>query len=251
MDAQALAFLDQTPPEILDAIAHVKAPPQASLATPHAFLTTSGMTYWVKAQSQFGLETELIAGRLAARMNAGPASAIVRVAPQALPADGSAAHLRGVVVGTVDIPGAINNRELALLGISVLDPAVIDPFQRAVVVTFQTWIGLDDLQVLIDMTSGRIASHDHGGCFGDVSTSGVPALALLDLPGLDRAHGSYAGHVAAAVARVESISDDELLESVARVPNAPGWNVDAVRRLQIAEWLAHRRDRIAKAMKTW
>lgn len=251
MDAQALAILDLRAPATLDAISHVKAPPGRSLATPHAFLTSSGKTCWVKAQSQFGLETELIAGRLAGSLGAGPDAHVVRVPPQALPPGGIAAHLQGLLVGTEDIPGAMNNRELGLFGVTMLDPKLIDPGQRALVVTFQTWIGLDDLQVLVDLTSRKIFSHDHGGCFANPAPEAAPGLALLDLPGIDRAHGSDAALIAAAVARVQSLDDEELLAAAAGVPDAPGWNADPSRRLRIAEWLADRRDKIAEVMQAW
>ena len=251
MDAQALAALDSTGLEVLDAIAHVKAPPMASLTTPHAFLTSAGSTCWVKAQSQYGLETELIAGRLASAVGAGPMAHVVDVPAQALPPGGIAGHLHGVLVGTEDVAASVNNRELHLVGVTTLDPRVLDASQRAVVVTFQTWIGLDDLQVLIDLRSGRVMSHDHGGCFSNTTSAHDPGLALLELPGIDRAHGRDGSCLAAAVARVESLSDDDLLRAVSRVPTGPGWNPDPARRLQIAEWLAERRDRIAEVMKTW
>ncbi len=251
MDAQALADLDAKGVDVLDAIAHVTGPMQGSLATPHAFVTSTGKTMWVKSLAQHGLANELIAGRLAGRVGAGPAGAVVNVHPQALPADGSADHLSGLCSATEDVNGAVNVRELNQIGVTTLDPKTIDAAQRALVVTFQTWIGLGDLQAIIDFGTGRVLSHDHGDCFANPTSKADPQLAVLSLPGVPDSHGSDAGLVADAVAKVESLSDDDLLNAVARMPSEPQWHADPAKRLQIAEWLAQRRDKIAEVMKTW
>jgi hypothetical protein len=250
VDAAHLQALDSEAPTVLEAIAHVRAPPAASLATPHLFVTSLGTACWVKAQSQHGLSSELIAGRLASRVDAGPPAHVVRVPREALPADGSANHLQGTLVGSEDIDGAVNNRELHLFGVQQLDPARIDPAQLARVVVFQTWVGLGDLQAIVQLTTGKVYSHDHGECFGSLADV-PPTLNVLDLPGLDRRHGSAGTLVAAAVARVQSITDDELLQAVARVPDGPEWNSDVARRLRIAEWLAGRRAQLPGVMASW
>jgi hypothetical protein len=50
-----------------------------------------------------------------------------------------------------------------------LDPATIKADQRARVVVVQTWIGLGDLQLLIDPRSGNVMSFDHAECFSNTS----------------------------------------------------------------------------------
>lgn len=182
MDRGQLDRLDARGYEALDAVSHVRGPPQPSLASPHAFVAVDGKTYWVKANAQRGLVNELIGGRLASSVGIGPSARIVRVPAEALPSGGSAAHLTGTLVGVEDIPGTVNARELQLLGISSLDPAKVSAADRALVVAFHTWTATDDAQVLLDLGTGRMYTIDFGDSFSDVS--GDPSLVVLDLPGL-------------------------------------------------------------------
>jgi hypothetical protein len=251
MDRSELDALDSDGYVVLDAITHVKAPPGATLATPHAFAALSGKIVWVKAAAQQGLVAELVAGRLADRVGAGPLARIIRVPVEALPPDGSANHLEGVVVGTDDLAGGVNDRELAAIGGGPLDPAKIDPTSRARVVAFQTWLGVGDNQVLIDVARGLIYSIDHGQCLENVGTLSDPVLVVHPIPGLPNEHGRDAACIDAAVAEIESVSDAELLEAVARVPSGGAWQSDADRRFAMAAWLSHRRDRIRGVMSAW
>jgi len=119
-------------------------------AQPNTFVCADGKTYWVKGRAQQGLVAELIAGRLAAKVGAGPLARVIRVPHEALPTGGQAAHLEGVIVGLEDVPNTVNGRELAgILGPGVLPAAGIDPVSRALVFVFQTWIGVGDTQVLV------------------------------------------------------------------------------------------------------
>jgi hypothetical protein len=137
------------------------------------------------------------------------------------------------------------------MGVTTLDPATIKADQRARVVVFQTWIGLGDLQLLIDLRSGNVMSFDHGDCFSDTSVMSDPIPVIAPIPGVPATHGNDARLVAAAVDRIESLSDEVLLQAVSRMPLGDLWRSDVDRRLQIAQWLAYRRDRLREGMKLW
>jgi hypothetical protein len=190
VDEQELESLDQAGYVVLDAILHDHAPPGGSLATPHAFVCMDGSTYWVKAQAQQGLAAELIAGRLAKRVNAGPDARIIRVPPEALPTDGTASHLEGLNVGTRDCPGTVNVKELGTIGVTSVDKKHVDASARARVVAFQSWIQVGDTQCLIDMTNGGFHSIDHGEVFSAVDNMTDPTLCICEPPGLPRLHGA-------------------------------------------------------------
>jgi hypothetical protein len=251
MEQSELDALDADGYVVLDAITHVKAPPGATLATPHAFAALSGRIVWVKAAAQQGLVVELVAGRLAARVGAGPLARIIRVPAEALPSDGSANHLQGVHVGTEDLAGGVNDRELAAIGGGPLDPAKINAASRARVVAFQSWLGVGDNQVLIDVAGGSVYSIDHGQCLDNLSDFSDPVLVVHAVPGLPDDHGREAACIEAAVTEIESVTDAELLEAVARVPSGGAWQSAPDRRLAMARWLAHRRDRIRGVMHGW
>jgi hypothetical protein len=118
-------------------------------------------------------------------------------------------------------------------------------------VAFQTWIGANDGQVLIDLANGRLWSIDHGDVFGSLSGAPDPQVVVTNVPGLPHNHGCNADLVANAVAGVESLDDDAILASVARVPDEAGWQADPARRLAIARWLSSRRDQLREVMKKW
>jgi hypothetical protein len=251
VDKAALEALDQKGYTVLEALTHVKAPPKASHSTPHLFACEDGKGYWVKSTSQHGLTAELVAGRLAARCGAGPTAAIIRVTPESVGGDPSLIRFEGVIVGSLNHDGAVNDRDLGDLGITTLDAAQIDSSQRAKVVAFQSWLGLGDLQLLLDMRTGKIMSFDHGECFGDTTSLTDPSVQIADLPGIPPTHGNEADDVSAAVDEIESVSDHELLGFVSGMPVGGPWQSDIDRRLRIAEWLAHRRDKLREVMKQW
>jgi hypothetical protein len=204
-----------------------------------------GKPYWIKRQAQQGLSAELIAGRLAARLDVGGRTEIVHVPKEALPGDGSADHLEGLGVGIQHLRDTVNAREISqLTGGKNLTPGLINQRSHAAVVAFQSWIGVGDSQVLIDMTRGLLYSIDHGDAFGDL-TNTTPTLIVTDIPGIPHAHGTQGPPLEAAIARVEGVEDQEILTAVAKVPvQGPDWNGDQNWRLQIAHWLAERRDRL-------
>lgn len=248
MTLDDLAQLDRITVQRLTALAHVRPASNQSYATPHLFATDSGKACWLKKNSQHGLFAELIAGRLAAKVGAGPKAHVVSVPHAALPAGGAADAFEGLCMGTEDLQNTENSRDLMGRNV-VLTDAMIDRDQRALVVAFQTWVGVTDLQVLVDVTNGRIFSHDHGDCFGATNGPTDPALAISPLGGVSDRHGCEPTCVARAIGRVQSCSDDDLLHAVANIP--PEWGADAPRRLSIAEWLAYRRDKLQEAMTAW
>jgi hypothetical protein len=250
MDADQLKALDAAGYNVVEAVAHVKGPPQGSHANPHAFACLDGKTYWVKAQAQQGLCVELVAGRLAAKVGAGPMAKIIHVPNEALPSDGSANHLAGLLVGVQDEEGLVNIKDLGLMGVSNLQAESVRPRDRANVVVFQSWMSVSDQQMLLDLRSGRLVSIDHGECFSDTNAVD-PTLIVTDIPGVPAAHGKTKEHVAPALEQVESVSDADLLSVVAQMPSGSPWNADASRRLAIAKCLAGRRDRLRGAIEGW
>lgn len=216
---------------------HDRGPPQGSAANPHAFVCVDSRTCWIKKMAHQGLLADLIAGRLAGNLGVGPSARITRIPENALPADGSANHLggEGVLVGTEDLPGYENLRTLHLIGVSTLDPAKVRTDDRALVVAFHTWLGIHDTQLMIHLQTGELRSIDHGEAFQGFVAGSDPALIVLPIPGVPDNHGSDRALVAAAVRKVESVSDDDLLVAAARVPGGGDWRAPVKRRLEIAK----------------
>ena len=177
---------------------------------------------------------------------------IIRVPREALPAGGTAAHLEGVGVGMLDQPDTENARDLGpLLAANQFDPGTVNGPSRALVVVFQTWLGVNDGQVLINLRDGKVSSIDHGDCFGQTSNLADPVLIITSIPGVDAAVGKDKAAVEIAVNRVEEVTDKDLLEAVSRVPGGEPWKGSVARRVEIAHWLAHRRGRLREVMDTW
>jgi hypothetical protein len=247
MDRARLDKLDASGYEVLDALSHVKAPPQGSHATPHAFAAVDGKIYWVKAQAQRGLVNELIGGRLASAVGVGPMARIVRVPTEALPTDGSADHLKGTNVGLEDLTGTVNARELQLVGVTELNPEKVSADDRALVVAFHSWTATNDAQVLLNLQNGRVHTIDFGDSFADVA--GDPGLIVLDLPGIDARHGCAAAE--SACERIEGVSDEQILHAVAKVPWGDGWGASPDMRLALAQRLVDRRSKVRGVMTSW
>lgn len=178
---------------------------------------------------------------------------IINVPPEALPTSGEADHLRGLVVGIEDVRGAFNARELAvfLAAGGQFDPRVVDSRSRARAIVFQSWLGAGDAQVLVRPTDGAVFSIDHGDCFGNTSTGSDPTVIITDIPGVAAQVGREAQYVNAAVGSIESLSDQEILECVSKIPPQDPWRAPPDRRLEIARWLMHRRDQLQGVMRRW
>ncbi len=246
-----LEQFDQAGYTVVDALTYVKSPAKVSAFTPHLFVCMDGRKYWIKHNAQHGLVSELVAGRLAARVEAGPEACIVRVPPEAIEGTGLPPELAGVRVGSLDVPNAVNSRDLETVGVTDLDPKKVNAADRARVVVFQSWIGAADSQVMLDMTSGRILSVDHGDVFASTGGEVTPTPVVTGMPGIDHRHGCKADFIEEAVERVESMDDDVLLRAVASVPLGENWRSERSRRLQIARWLAYRRGCLREGMKAW
>lgn len=112
LDSNALASLDGRGYVVLEAIAHAGLSSMSTHARPNAFICIDGRTYWLKGNAQQGLVAELIAGRLAKKVGAGPGTRIIRVTHEALPPGGAADHVEGIVVGSEDERETVNARDL-------------------------------------------------------------------------------------------------------------------------------------------
>lgn len=251
MDLDQLRAYDQAGYRTLEALTHVRAPRQSTHSSPHAFICTGGRTYWVKRSAQHGLVVELVAARLGAALKVAPTAEVVDVSPAAAPEDGAANHLLGVGVGIED-RGGFNPRELTEFQNEgqVYAPGVVRAEARAAVIVFQTWVGAEDSQVLIDPTTGGVLSIDHGACLPE-APGGVQVV-VTDIPGVPATLGKDAPQSALeVVSQVEAFSDDAILRVFAGVPDAPEWNSAAERRLRMAESLSHRKARVREVISVW
>ncbi|MDP9222906.1 MAG: hypothetical protein M3P18_03455 [Actinomycetota bacterium] len=207
-------------------------------------------THWIKRTAQQGLIAELVAGRLGSQIGAAPDARIVRLTPTAAPIDGSANHLLGIGVGICDQPGTENLRHINnLRPDGTLDPATLDPTSRALVVAFQTWLGVGDTQILVDLRNGRLQSVDHGDWCSDPSSRADPIV--VETPGVPSDFAKDKMLIEKAVEQIEDLGDGILLRAVSQIPSDLEWNSATARRLALAEWLAWRRDRLREVMRQW
>lgn len=247
-----ISALDRDGYKPLEAITYSGFTPTSTHARPTKFVCDDGRTYWVKSAAQEGIVVELIAGRLGALIGASPVARIVHVPRQSLPLSGEADHLQGIVVGIQDVPESQNARDLQpFIGRREFDPATIDTRFRARVVAFQSWLGVSDQQVLVRFTDGAIFSIDHGACFGSVNPVSDPTIVLTKIPAVADSVGKDPDCVEAAIRQVEQITDQQIAECVSRIPSFDPWKSEAQRRLQIAEWLIHRRRPPRGVMEQW
>lgn len=248
---ERLNELDQRGYQVFEAIRHAGGH-SATFSAPNQLVAIDGRTYWVKGHVQQGLVAELIAGRLARRCGAGPEATILHVTPEVAEEGQIPTDQLGLVVGSRDEPNTVNARDLGNLAPDVSFPATgIDGPSRALVVTFQTWLGVGDAQVLVRLTDGHVLSIDHGDAFGSTSSRERPVPIVTDIPGVGPDVGRRKGDVMVAVNRIQSISDMDLINDVARVPAGAAWRSPAARRLEIAEYLAFRRDLLEEVMTEW
>lgn len=111
-DSGRLTGRDRAGYIVIEAITRGTAAQSPTYSRPCTFVCIDGKTYWVKAATQQGLVAELIAGRLAAAVGAGPVARIVRVPQEVVLANDPAAQLVGIVVGSEDHPDTVNARDL-------------------------------------------------------------------------------------------------------------------------------------------
>ena len=254
LDASGVSALDRPGYVVLEAItaAGKVAHDPNTFAKPMSFICIDGKTYWLKGTAQQGLVAELVAGRLAAKVGAGPGARIIRVSPEVQGTSGAQADIVHLVVGSEDVLGAVNARDLSpFMQSGQFDPGRIDPVSRARAVVFQTWIGAGDSQVLISLTDGTVSSIDHGACFSDVSDLGDPSMIVTDIPGVAPDVGRDRQHCEPALRSIERLGDRDLLDAVSRVPAGDPWRSPVDRRTDIARWLLHRRGRLRTVIEAW
>ena len=248
---ERLTDLDQRGFLVLEALRHAGGRSANTHSRPNQFLAIDGKTYWVKGNVRQGLVSEPIAGRLARRSKAGPGAAIIHVSDEVAGGD-IPSDQRGLVVGSLDVPGAVNARDLEALAPDLqLRDGGIDGPSRARAIVFQTWIGVSDAQVLVRLNDGHVLSIDHGDAFGDVGSRATPTVIITPIPGASEDVGHRAGDVMVAVTEIEAIDDAALIADVSQVPAGVAWASPAPRRLAIAEYLAYRRDELKEVMRQW
>jgi|GEM_PF-3481443 len=225
----------------------------ASYGKPRTFVCDDGKKYWLKNGAQSGLAAELIGGRLAKTVGAGPGAQIIVVPTAALPTDGSAADLEGLaVVGLENEANTVNRTQLEGMAPDKFDRNLIDAGSRALSVAFQTWIACGDgPQFLVNTNTGAVRSIDFGDCLPKVLPAGPPDLRVAPIPGVSNTLGADAQSVEAAVRKIEAVTDQQILAAVAQVPDDPGWDAAIDRRLAIANWLVERRSKVREVMKSW
>jgi hypothetical protein len=247
---ETLVALDATGYVALDAISHddelASATAFDTLSKPHPFVVSSGGKFWVKTESQQGLCSELIGGRLAKATGTGPEAAIVRVDEAALPDDGSAHHLLGLGVGFAHENSTENSKKLApLTQDNRFTVEMVNVPTYASVQVFYSWIGYtSDVQVLVNFQNGNIRGIDYGACFGNVANNTDPSLVVIDLPGLAVQVFPTRQQYIDAVDKVKAVTDDAILAAVCNMPAEAHWKSDLDRRRLIANWLRCRRDNL-------
>lgn len=239
---------------VIDVVTAADLPPRATHANPREVVVVGGRKFWIKATAQRGLSAELIAGRLGQATGAGPGAAIVRVRPNALPDDEKYSHLpQGTLVfGSASIDRGMNLRDLGLfLEDSKLPADAVTASSRALTVAFQTWLGVGDTQLMVQLHSGRLYSIDHGECFGTLDASADFSPVVLDIPGAPPDLGKEPNAVSRAIDQIEAITDERIGAAVSAMPDDDQWNASLERRLAIATCLMARRDKIRGVMETW
>ena len=112
-------------------------------------------------------------------------------------------------------------------------------------------IGAADAQVLVRLTDGSVMTIDHGACFETTATFSEPTPVVTSIPGVAPDLGKDLLSVEDALKRIERVTDDDLIEASAQVPLGVPWRSPVTRRMEIAEWLAHRRDCLRGVMEKW
>jgi hypothetical protein len=246
-----LLILDRTGVDPVIAVARAPMPTSHTYASPAPAICSNNNIYWLKRRAQGGLLTELVAGRLAAKLSVGPEACVVMVPPGLATREPTLARFDGMNVGTRHVPNAQAARNLAeLIGTATFGPRSIDAESRGAVITFQTWLHVEDAQVLIGLADGRVQSFDHGDSL-DALLRGKPAVVVTKIPGVSDDLGRAWHHIEPALRRIEDLPEEEILASVACVPDEDYWRGQFHRRIAIAEWLIKRRQVLREVMWPW
>lgn len=249
----ALRLLDAEGVQIVDGIASAGPARFASYTTPHRFVATDGATYWVKHRAQEGLGAECIAARLAEQVGIGPRAAIIRIGALAVPVDGSLDRFLGTVLGLRHVPDVLNADEMtALIGVGAgaFDQKKVDAQTWADVTAFQTWINAEDSQVFVRVTDGHILSADHGACFGKLLPGPPRRVVTPRIPGITEWRCD-AAVLERSIARIEGLTEVQLLQAAAGIPEDGEWRALFARRLAVVEWLIKRQMTLREVMLSW
>jgi hypothetical protein len=224
---------------------------QFTYSGPRPFLCSDNIVRWLKPRAQQGLAAEVIAGRLASSVGAGPNCHPVFVGIDAIAGELGLARFRGHVAGVEHRPGVESSKNLLRLIGSASTSLPIDPLSRAVVAAFQTWLDVSDAQVLVNLETGCVETCDHGDTFGELRKGPPSRVVIAKLPGTPSRASFTRAELDNAVRRIELLTDFEILSAVASMPDEPGWQASFARRLAIAEWLIKRRGRLREVLLGW
>jgi len=247
-----LAALDRAGFQAINALTLADGP-TGTHSHPCKFVCMDVNTYWTKGEPvQQGLVVELIAARLADQLGVGPRGVIVNVSDEAIPAAGNPGCSTGLIFGSLDQNDMIPARDITkFIPSGILPPGSPDKGSWALVIAFQTWLGVGDSQVLLSVTTGRVASFDHGDCFGSAGTLASPTIVFTQFAGVTEAAAKTPPEIRAAVSKIEGVTDIQLVQACARMPTGPMWRSESTRRLTIANWLQHRRPLLRGIMDAW
>jgi hypothetical protein len=78
-----------------------------------------------------------------------------------------------------------------------------------------------------------------------------PVLTVVPIDGVPSSLGNDPTSLEAAADRIEAVTDQQVVEAVARIPLGDPWKSPASRRLEIANWLAYRRSKVREVIATW
>jgi len=185
----ALRLLDSGPLTSLTALA-LGTHAAGTSTGPRTFICDDREEYWVKRRAQSGLLAELAAGRLVEKLGAGPHVSAVRVPWEALPRDRSLSEFEGMWAGIQHVAAGISAREMGLLlGAKRLDRSLLDEDSRALTIAVQTWLNVEDPQVLVDMHSRQVLSIDHGQCFKELLKGPPTRIVITPIPGIPDNYG--------------------------------------------------------------
>lgn len=217
------------------------------------FVAEDGESYWLKHANVGGhvqgkLAAELVAGRVGAKLGVAPPVAVIHVSEAAVGINGEGREFVGTAFGSRAIPDTENSKTFGGFAVP-LGAENIDGFQRARTVAFQTLIGQRDQQLLVRVTDGFLYSIDHEE-WDAFDGTGDMRLVVTPVSGLSESVGRSPEEVEAAVQRVESLSDGDLIDAVSCLPSGDGW-CDAEHLLRVAHVLSERRDRLGEVMRRW
>lgn len=219
--------------------------PVETTSKPAKLICSDGHAYWVKSSVQDGLIAELVAGRIAAYLNAGPDANVI-IVDEAL-----GAYLTppdsGYMVGIRDVSDAVNARDVHTLGVPHL-LGMIDGASMARVIAFQTWLGILDNQLMI-LPDGTVVSIDHGACFDERSM--LNPMMVRFVPGVYFGVAKKREYLEPVIRQIEAFTIDNLITAVSRVPEDVRWNSSPDRCVKIIRFLEARKTQVRAVLEGW